>query len=76
MISIFLIPVIWYYKDGNEVNFLIDKGQIAQYTLGNLGGAHTVCETVKLDEKKRTFSCPSKFVIASDDYITKELNDH
>jgi hypothetical protein len=29
MISIFLIPVFWYYKEGNEVKFLTDKGMIA-----------------------------------------------
>jgi hypothetical protein len=29
MISIFLTPVFWYYRSGNEVSFLSDKGVIA-----------------------------------------------
>jgi hypothetical protein len=29
MISIFLTPVFWYYKQGNGINFLSDKGVIA-----------------------------------------------
>jgi len=29
MISIFLMPVFWYYKEGNEIKFLLEKGLIA-----------------------------------------------
>ena len=71
MVSIFLIPVFWYYKEGNEVKFLSDKGVIAQFTLGNLGGAHTICETIMLKEKELSLKCPSGFVIDPDEYINK-----
>jgi hypothetical protein len=45
LISIFLIPVFGYYRQ-NGVNLLEDKGPFAKYTLGNLGGATTICEAV------------------------------
>ena len=75
MISIFLTPVFWYYRSGNEVSFLSDKGVIAQFTLGNLGGAHTICETIMLKETELNLKCPSGFVIAPNDYINKETSD-
>ncbi len=74
MISIFLTPVFWYYKQGNGINFLSDKGVIAQFTLGNLGGAHTLCDTIMLKEKELSIKCPAGFVIATDNYIIPNRN--
>ena len=74
IISIFLIPVFGYYTK-NGVNFLEDKGKIAMSTLGNLGGARTICLYMNSEDENLIIKCPTGFVIAPDEYITKNPDD-
>jgi len=72
-ITIFFIPVYGWYK-GNEAGALERQSfnpfeRLQSFTLGNMGGAQTVCGQKKLNAEKLTFECPPGLDVDYDNVI-------
>jgi hypothetical protein len=73
VITLFFIPVIiWYHT--NEENALATTSinpikQLKSYTLGNAGGASTVCAQKKIKSRSMSIECPAGLFMDYDNII-------
>lgn len=61
--TLFFIPVFLWFKRNNE-GYLASESknpmkQLQAFTLGNIGGATTICQQTKLLAESMTFECPA-----------------
>lgn len=56
-ITVFMIPVFYIYR-ANEVGQL-DQSFINTFTLGNMGGATSICEVKRVGTQTMSLGCPA-----------------
>ena len=63
-ITLFMLPIFYVYSQNNEHGLrMYDKYAINQFSLGNLGGARSLCVTKRVGMQEARLTCPAGVMV-------------